>query len=308
MLPKRDIRQNARNWLVTQHDLDAFWSAEPTEHYAFQYFVYQIEISPTTGSWHAQAFIQFTACVRASVVQKLMGGGQPHVEVAHHPGEARLYCMKEDTRLTPPVEYGTWKPEYNRGFRTDLTISKLKIRELGSWRKCLESDMLDNVTARYPKWVADQLTMVPRPLRRVPTVTVFYGPTLTGKTARCHANNPGIHELRYDNGFMNYSGQTCVLFDEFDKDPWPFGLMLKLLDRYPFQVNVKNGYAWWEATDIFFTATEPPEEWYILKKGVLPEHIPQFIRRLTSIINTAPASTPLFPGSDIDIIEDVDFM
>lgn len=297
-MKKNTTNSNARNWLITQHDLDAFWRSSFEEHYAFQYLVYQIEVCPKTASWHAQVFLQFNCCVKGSVVQRLMGGGKPHIEVAHHPTQARDYCMKDETRLTDPVEYGDWRPEYGRGYRTDLTVAKLKIRELGNYRKCLDEDVLDTVTARHPKWVAEQLTMVPRGLRPVPRVTVYYGPTLTGKTARCHMNNPGVHELRYDSGFINYSGQSCVLFDEFDKDPWPFGLMLKLLDRYPFQVNVKNGYAWWEATDIFITGTEHPEDWYQGKKGVLQEHIPQFLRRITTIVHTLGSVLPA-PGSPV---------
>lgn len=316
------VRQNARHWIVTQHDVDAFWSAKPTEHYAFKYLVFQVEEGATTKSWHIQGFIQFSACVKGSVVQKLFGGNKPHIEVAHHPAEARLYCMKAETRVTPPEEYGIWNAEMARGFRSDLTAAKLKIRENKSYRLCLDDDSLDTVTARHPRWVNEQLTMVPRTLRPIPVVTVFYGPTLTGKTARCHINNPGIHELRMDNGFMNYSGQTCVLFDEFDKDPWPFGLMLKLLDRYPFQVNVKNGHCWWEATHIFITATENPEEWYIGKKGVSASHIPQFLRRLTSIVNTTgnvwppapvappappvpiPGTPPMFSEEELEEVED----
>jgi len=287
-------RQNARNWIVTQHDLEAFWRADFQEHYAFQYMVYQVEECPKTHSWHVQAFIQFKCCVRGSTVQRLMGGSAPHIEVAHHPSEARDYCMKEATRLTPPVEYGEWRPEFTKGYRTDISVAKQVIRHHGNFRRCLDDDSLDTITARYPKWVTEQLTMVSRPLRKPPVVTVYYGPTLTGKTLRCHQLNPGIHELRYDNGFMNYSGQSCVLFDEFDKAPWPFGLMLKLLDRYPFQVNVKNGYVWWEATHIFITATDAPEDWY-LGKNVPMDHIPQFTRRLTTVINTAGSVFPASP-------------
>ncbi|ALE29638.1 replication associated protein [Lake Sarah-associated circular virus-17] len=292
-------RQNARHWIVTQHDIDAFWRGDPTGHHAIKYLVFQVEQGAGTSAWHIQGFIQFKTCVRGSVVQRLFGGNKPHVEVAHHPSQAREYCMKEDTQVTPPEEFGTWEPTFAQGYRSDLTVAKLQIRQHGNYRRCLDDDALDTVTARYPKWVADQLTMVPRPLRPIPIVTVYYGPTNTGKTARCHINNPGIHEIRLDNGFINYTGQSCVLFDEFDKDPWPFGTMLKLLDRYPFQINVKNGYSWWEATHIFITATEAPCDWYLGKKGVNSDHIPQFLRRLTNVVNTTgsvlPPPLPLSP-------------
>ena len=279
-------RNNARHWIITQHDIDAFWLAQP-EHVALKYWCYQIEEGEESKSWHAQIFMQFSQCVKGSVVQRMVGGNNPHIEVAHHPVEARNYCMKEDTRVTEPVEYGVFNVKYTQGYRTDLNIAKLAIREHGNYRKCLEDDSLDQITSRHPKWVQDQLTMVQRTIRDPPIVTVYYGPTMTGKTLRCHVNNPGIHEVRLDSGFINYSGQDLILFDEFDKEPWPFGLMLKLLDRYPFQVNIKNGYCWWEPSRIFMTSTEHPSEWYIGKKGVNPDHINQFIRRINILINTA---------------------
>lgn len=297
------LRQNARNWMFTQHDLDSFWKSSLTEHYAFQYMVYQVEVCPKTQAWHAQGFVQFICCVRGSTVKTMLGQGSAYIEVAYLPSEARLYCMKPETRLTPPVEYGTWKEETTKGQRTDLTVAKLKIRELGSFTKCLDCDSLDGVTSRFPKWVSAQLEMVQRPIRPTPNVTVYFGPTLTGKTFRCHQENPGIHELRYNNGFMNYSGQKVVLFDEFDKAPWPFDLVLKLLDRYPFQVNVKNGYCWWEVTDIFMTGTEAPEKWF-LGTHANPEHIPQFMRRITRIVDTA-GITDLLLARSPEITEEI---
>ena len=142
-------RSNARHWIVTQHDIDAFWRAEPI-HIALKYWCYQIEAGAESGSWHAQIFMQFTQCVKGSTVQKLCGGGNPHVEVAYHPNEARKYCMKDDTRVTPPEEYGIYDERFTQGFRTDLNIAKLTIREHGNYRKCLEDDSLDHITSRHP--------------------------------------------------------------------------------------------------------------------------------------------------------------
>lgn len=293
MAKKHDTRANARHWIVTQHDLERFWGphTDPTDHVAFRYMVYQIESSPTTGSWHVQGFIQFTQCVKSSTVANLFGGGA-HVEVAHHPDEARAYCMKAESRVTVPEERGVWEPTWARGHRVDLSIAKRRIRELGNYRDCLDEDALDKITSQYPKWVSDQLTMVSRTIRPVPIVTVYYGPTGTGKTLRCHQNNPGIHEVRWDNGFINYTGQKLVLFDEFDKAPWPFGTFLKLLDPYPFQVNIKNGYIYWEPSHVFITATEHPSEWFIGQKGYREEYLPQLMRRLTVIVDTSLAQSP----------------
>lgn len=290
------LRQNARHWFVTQHDTDAFWKkADPQEHYAFKYMAFQTEECPKTGNWHIQAFVQFTCQVRGSTVQRLFGGSKPHIEVSHHPAECRLYCMKEETRVFGPEEWGVWEPTFAKGFRTDLTVAKYNIRIHANYRRCLDDDALDPITSKYPKWVADQLTMVPRFIKPPPVVICYYGPTQTGKTYRCHMENPGVHEVQLSNKFINYSGQEKVLFDEFDKDPWPFGLTLKLLDRFPFQINIKNGYSWWEPTHIFLTASTHPREWFLCKPDYREEYWPQLERRFTSIIDTTGSTEPLPP-------------
>ncbi|MEO5351455.1 MAG: hypothetical protein H7836_17700 [Magnetococcus sp. YQC-3] len=205
--------------------------------------------------------------------------------------------MKEDTRVTPTEEFGVFNAKTGQGQRTDLNDARDRIRAHTNYASCLDDYSLDSITSRFPRWVHEQLSRVPHLIRPKPTVIVYYGPTQTGKTARCHADYPGIHEMRLDNGFMNYVGQDVVLFDEFDKDPWPFGLMLKLLDVYPFQVNIKNGYCYWEAKTICITASGPPEDWYLEKKGYRPEWYPQLERRITKVINTAPVKDV---GMDLD--------
>lgn len=285
-----------RDWCFThqvQLDNDAFEAAMPHLHEHFRYMVYQTEIAPDTGRVHIQGYIEFLRSIRFAQVKQLLGG---HAHLEGRRGtrqQARDYCMKADTRMpgTEPTELGQWVDK--QGNRTDLTTAKKKIRELATYRKCLDEDTLDSITARHPKWVADQLTMVSRTIRDPPIVTVYHGPTNTGKTYRCFANNPGLHTVRYDNGFVDYSGQTHVLFDEFDKKPWPFGLMLQLLDRYPLRINIKNGYIWWEPTHIFITATEPPGNWFLNDKNYQTDYFPQLERRLTSIIDTTGFVIPV---------------
>jgi len=282
---KNPLQSKARNWLITQHDVAAWWTADFQEHHAFRYCVYQIEECPKTGSWHAQIYLQFSKLVSGSAVQRHVGGKSPHIEVAYKPVEARAYCMKEETRVTPPCEMGIWKEDFVKGERTDLTIVNMKIREHGTYRDCLTDDVLDVITSKYPKWVADQLTMVTPTLKVKPKVTVFYGPTGTGKTFRVFKEDPTAVKLTYDGKFIDYSGQKVVLIDEFDKHPWPFGMMLELTDPYPMRVNIKNGYANWDVTHIYLTATIHPNEWFIGQRGYDESKWDQFERRIDRCVH-----------------------
>lgn len=274
--------QRARHWMVTQHDLDAWWRATFHEHHAFRYCAYQIE-STKRDNWHAQIYLQFTVQVSGVLIQELCGGSNPHIEVAHHPVEAREYCMKERTRVTEPVEIGLWNPKWVGGHRTDLTIAKYKIRENGNIRACLDDDTLDVITSKYPKWVFDQLSMVTHGIRQKPIVHAYYGPTGTGKTTRVFTEAPGVVKITNRNGFYNYAGQRVVLFDEFDKAPFPIDEMLQMMDKFPYDVNVKHGWMHWEVSNIYITASEHPKDWYIGKTHNLESTNQQLLRRIDLI-------------------------
>jgi len=64
-----------------------------------------------------------------------------------------------------------------------------------------------------------------------------------------------------------YTGQKCVVIEEF-YGQMKIGYLLKLLDRYPMQVQTKGSYVPFLAEVIFFTSNEHPRMWY--GKGAEP--------------------------------------
>jgi len=87
---------------------------EPS-HTDIKYMVYQMEKGTHE---HIQGFVQFTCSKRLPAVKEILGNNA-HVEVMRGSCEqARSYCMKLETRLTEPKEYGTMSQ--GQGARTDL--------------------------------------------------------------------------------------------------------------------------------------------------------------------------------------------
>ncbi len=95
--------------------------------------------------------------------------------------------------------------------------------------------------------------------------TLFWGPTGSGKTRRVWESEPSLYVYSDDSGqniwFDGYSGETAVLFDDFNGDI-RLSTLLRLIDRYPIRLPVKGDFVMRKCKSIFFTSNLPIEEWY----------------------------------------------
>jgi len=113
-----------------------------------------------------------------------------------------------------------------------------------------------------------------------------YGPTGSGKTKQSMAEARSTYpenfwisgrDLKFWNG---YWGQECVIIDDFRKDFCTFHELLRILDRYPYEVNVKCASIQLKATTIYITCPYHPAELYNNKRD---EDVEQLLRRITRI-------------------------
>lgn len=92
-------------------------------------------------------------------------------------------------------------------------------------------------------------------------VIVIQGPTGTGKSKYCMEEHAEAYWKGRDQWWDGYEGQETVIIDEFYG--WiPFDLLLRLLDRYPLQVEVKGGKVNFSAKLIIITTNKNPRMWY----------------------------------------------
>lgn len=93
------------------------------------------------------------------------------------------------------------------------------------------------------------------------TVMVIQGPTGTGKSKYCIDEHPGAYWKTRDQWWDGYELQETIILDEFYG--WlQFDVLLRLTDRYPFQVEVKGGKVNFTAKKIIFTTNNDPRSWY----------------------------------------------
>nr|CCP29667.1 truncated Rep protein [Cotton leaf curl Multan alphasatellite] len=97
------------------------------------YACWQEEESPTTRRRHLQGYLQLKGKRSFSQVKALFGDLNPHLEKqrARKTDEARDYCMKEETRVSGPFEFGDYCPagSHKRRQRESVIRSPVRMAE-----------------------------------------------------------------------------------------------------------------------------------------------------------------------------------
>lgn len=218
-------------------------------------------------------------------IKKLPGFARAHIEpMQGTPEQSKVYCSKEDPN---PFEKGEMpKP----GKRNDLKEVAAAI---------LEGSSLQDIAATHPDMIVRysaglttlrSYTIKPRRPTNPPTVIWIYGPSGSGKTrASFEACERlfGEGTTWMSNGslrwFPQYDGQPGVVLDDLRTKHCEFSFLLRLLDRYPLQVEFKGGYSQWVPHLIFITCPYTPREMWSLRTE---EQLVQLERRVTFQISS----------------------
>lgn len=88
--------------------------------------------------------------------------------------------------------------------------------------------------------------------------------------------------------FDGYDQQEVMIMDDFRTSWFKFGFLLRLLDVYPFMVEVKGGSAEFNTNTIYITAPKPPQEMYANLAENEEGQFNQLLRRITEIRYIGP--------------------
>lgn len=222
-----------------------------------------------------------------SKLKTVPGLQRAHIECMRgKPEDSLAYCSKQDSE--PFVRGSLPTP----GKRSDLNIATAMVREGATIHDLANADEGSAVCiVKYHKGLT-VLRSLTRPTRDGPPVVFwFHGPTGTGKT-RCawelgrslvNGDDRGIWissgGLRW---FDGYDGHDVAIFDDFRaKHVTSFAFFLRLLDRYPVNVEFKGGFVKWTPHYIFVTCPYDISECFQTRKQHVPEDIAQLERRIT---------------------------
>lgn len=245
--------------------------ATGTELQDIDYLVFGKEKGDTEETPHLQGYIVFSTKKTFNYAKGSISS-RAHLEAKKGtPKQAADYCKKDGDFK----EFGNLPK--TQGRRTDLEHCAELIRSGASIREI--ADAQPSAIIRYGNGIA-RLRQHYRPERKAPPeIWVLHGRTGTGKTRRVW-EFADVEQLWVHPGekwFDGYDGHRAVLFDDFDGGWFKLTYLLKLIDRYIFQVPIKGGHTWWAPKVIYFTSNLHPRDWYTQAHQ---EHKNALLRRL----------------------------
>nr|WAE42501.1 MAG: replication associated protein [Cressdnaviricota sp.] len=257
-----------RNWCFTINDpasIDAFAIPEDA-HGTIRYCVWQHE---KVERLHIQGYVELTKPQRLVAVKRLLKCDTVHLEERRGTREqARAYCMKAESRVDGPWEFGEWTGG-GQGKRNDLADA-CKVMMEGGLDALIDAHPTSYV--KYSRGLKELLfhqEQKKAKTNRTLSVIVLWGPTGSGKTRTAmEIARTGNSWFKLDmaaNGtnlwWDGYSGESTLIMDDFYG--WiPHGKLLNLLDIYPLRLDVKGSHTWACWTTVIITSNKPPEEWY----------------------------------------------
>jgi hypothetical protein len=227
--------QKWRNWLGTWNNPDI-----PTEDFLKDiysqgkvvYLVGQLE-KGKEGTVHVQFFVNFKSQKRLSEVKKL--NGKAHWQGVTINNGAHNYCMKEETRLEGPYEFGIRPVQRNN--KTDW--DRVKQLAIDGKLNDLPSDIFVIHYANLQRIRKDHLQMNDSPdLRGV----WICGRSGVGKSRKARDDYPGAYFKLANKWWDGYKGEKNVILDDFGREHSVLAYNLKIwADRYGCVLETKGG-------------------------------------------------------------------
>lgn len=262
-LSGEDVRNSVNEFVCT------FWTLPEPPSELIRGLVYQYERCPSSGRVHVQGYVELNRPCRLAQVKGILGSPSAHLEVANGDGPSNVaYCTKEESRVegTEPVFFG--KLDVKQGTRTDVQVAVDTLKSGGTLSELI--DKCPDVLMKYPRGVQliqGEIARVASNNLRQLKVTVIWGAAGVGKTRRVYEEHgfEDVYSLSCPSGsalwWDGYVGQSVLLIDDFYG--WiPYGLLLRVLDIYPLQLQIKGASTYARWTQVYITSNKAPENWY----------------------------------------------
>lgn len=236
-------------------------------HYEAVYSILCKEVGEEKGTPHLHLWVRFKSPRSFTSIAKLIPRG--NVQPGKGADKDQVYLKKGGDFL----ERGVMS---DQGKRTDLDWARETIKETGQIRKIVEH-------VNFQATRTCELILKYHERRRdwIPEVKWYWGESECGKTEtamkECDYEEMWISDksLRWWEG---YDAHPDVILDDFRKDFCTFHELLRILDRYPYRIECKNGSRQLLARRIWITCPFHPADLYETR-----EDLYQLIRRITEI-------------------------
>lgn len=281
----------SRYWCYTYYGKDGDLSISSSLPDSATYSVYQMEECPTTKRKHIQGYIEFNKPVKGGQKSKWVSDWIPgaHVEAKAKFStreEAEHYCRKPcsaecnekhcksardsgngriDWNTTAPMELGVQedqsdkKKRVKQGGRTDLAAAITELKNGTSVIDVIENQpsLAYHVNALLK--VSNLIRF--KPLERDVKVIVIWGDAECGKSHNARQQNHPVFNKSDGDWWDGYNGEKTIILDDY-YGTLKYQELLKVLDRYPYQVPIKGSFVWAQYDTVYITSNTPPDQWY----------------------------------------------
>ncbi len=221
------------------------------------------------GTPHLQGYVSLNSPLSLAAMKRFLP--RAHLTVSSGTDEQNLaYCTKEGKNI---IQVG--EPSVGQGSRTDITELTVKIKNC---EITLEDCMFEypELYVRYSRSLEKMFNAVMKPREFAPEVHWRWGLAGTGKTRYCIEKHPSHYVKDGTPWWDNYTQQEAIIIDDFDNSI-PFRTLLRILDRYVYQGQVKGSYVQVNSPFIYITCEFPPSAYFQLND------YEQVARRLTPV-------------------------
>lgn len=242
--------RQARYWLLTI----PFQHFTPYESPIFTCLRGQLERGEQDGYLHWQVIAHFRDKKSLPQVKEIFGD-EAHCEPSRS-SAANAYVWKEETRVDG-TQFSFGELPFDRSDPKDWervwTLAKsYKIEEIPADIRIRCYGQISRICADY---------MRPEAIEK--EIYVFWGKSGTGKTRRAaeEAGPQAYWKSPTSVWWCGYQSQSSVIIDEF-RGKIGIEHLLRWLDRYPVQVEVKGGSRAVTFIKVWITSNLSPRQWY----------------------------------------------
>lgn len=228
------------------------------------------EVGDKEHTPHLQGYISLANAKTFVQIKKFLS--RANIQVAKGTDlENQAYCSKQG-------DFEEWgQVSVGQGSRTDIK----EIAELIKTKQITMEDLMfeyPDMYVKYSRSFEKMFNAVMTPRENPPEVHWRWGLAGTGKT-RWVIQKHGAKNVYIKDGtswWDGYQQQDVILIDDFD-NKIPYRTLLRILDRYVYQGQVKGGYVHISSPYIFITSEHPPSAYWS------DNELDQVLRRLTSV-------------------------
>jgi len=212
-----DTTQKSRQWIGTCNNPDPGTYEDYMRAWS-KHTVYcngQLEVAPTTGTPHMQYFLHFKEATRMSALKKICKRSC-FKRISVNNG-ADDYCMKEETRVEGPWEFGVRPARLN--VKGDKKRRNMELLQIGA-EEAVREGMVD--IKEYPK-LKQAIDLFKNCTQKVAELERmdfhwYYGKPGIGKTKRITDAHPDFYEKSKSKYWNGYTNQDVILIDDIELD------------------------------------------------------------------------------------------